>query len=140
MAACKHCGRSGIFLTVTKNGLCSNCDPIVVMDVLQRVRIINDSMKLVKTSKKLDIKLSRSDLLIQHASALSKYEERGISTLRPLPSILLKEYKAQRDPMILDFLTSEFESLKTRLNVTATIKSKVNLISRLLLKIREYKV
>ena len=139
MAECKYCGRTGIFLAVTKNGLCGNCDPIVAMDVLQRGRIINDSMKLVKSSKKLDIKLSRSDLLIQHASALLKYEERGIPTLKPLPSVLAKEYQAQRDPMIFNFLTSEFESLKANLNVTASVKSKVNSLSKLLLKIREYK-
>lgn len=49
MAQCKMCGRKGFFLSVSANGLCKSCEPIVVMDVQQRGRIINDCMKLVSS-------------------------------------------------------------------------------------------
>ncbi len=139
MAQCKYCGRSGWLLAITANGLCNNCNPIVVMDLVQRVRIINDSLKLVRESKKLDTQLSRCDLIIEHASALMKYEQLGIPTLNPLPSALIKEFQPMHDQIIVDALTSEFENARSKAEVAPSVTIKVNLLSKVLLKVREYK-
>ena len=139
MAQCKYCGRSGWFLTITTNGLCNNCNPIVVMDVAQRVRIINNSVKLVEESKKLDIRLSRCDLIVEHASALMKYEQLGIPTVEPLPSASVQEYQLMHDQIIVDGLTSEFEGARSKAEVVPSVTTKVNLLSKALLKVREYK-
>lgn len=140
MAQCKYCGRSGWFLALTANGLCNNCNPIVSMDVIQRARIINDSLKLVRESKKLDTQLSRCDLIVEHASALMKYEQLGIPTLNPLPSAFVQEYQAMHDQIIVDGLTTEFENARSKAEVAPSVTSKVNLLSKALLKVREYKL
>ncbi len=59
MAKCKYCGRSGLMLSVTREGLCKGCAPIVVMDVQQRVRIMKDSLELIEKSARLEIRLSK---------------------------------------------------------------------------------
>ena len=89
MAQCKMCERKGIFLSVSENGLCKSCESIVVMDIQQRVRIINDCIKLVNESKNMSTQLSRYDLLREHAQVLLNYEHKGIPTISPSPSQFL---------------------------------------------------
>ena len=96
MAQCKMCGRKGFLLSVSAIGLCKSCSPSVVMDIQQRVRIINDCMELIDTSKYMTTRLSRCNLLIEHAQALLEYEHKGIPTVNPSPSQLLSGYAAIR--------------------------------------------
>lgn len=139
MAQCKYCGRSGWFLSVSKSSLCKECDSIVVMDVGQRARIINDSMKIVEEAKKIDTQISRCELIIEHAEAMIKYETKGVPTIQPSPTILTSTYQSKIDEVILDGLRSELENAQTKAEVTARPKSKINIFSKVLLKIREYK-
>lgn len=99
MAQCKMCGQKSLFLSVSENGLCKPCDSIVVMDIQQRGRIIQDCMRLINKSKNMKTRLSRCDLLIEHAQALLEYEHKGIPTVNPSPSQLLSEYTAIRTQM-----------------------------------------
>jgi len=107
--------------------------------VSQRARIVNDSMRLIDESKRLDTRISRCDLLLMHAAALAKYEERGIPTIKPPPSALLKQYGEQRDDLILQGLEAEVETAQAKAEVASTVKSKINQLSKALLKVQEYK-
>lgn len=140
MAKCKYCGRSGLFLRVSKEGLCNSCQPIVAMDVGQRTRIINDSMALIDKSKKLDTQISRCELLLEHAAELAEYEKRGIPTVKPPPSALLQEYTGRRDELILQGLAAIVEAAQAKAEVATTSKAKINQLSKALLKVREYKM
>jgi len=140
MAKCKYCGRSGLFLKITSKGLCNSCNPIVTMDIMRSINILNDSLKIVEASKKLDTKLSRCDLIIKITSAMIKYEECGIPTFDPLPSVLLKKYTAMRDQIIFDTFETDFNNLRYKIEVISNAKTKVNMLSKLLLEIRNYKL
>jgi len=133
------CGRKGFFLSVSANGLCNSCEPIVVMDVQQRGRIVNDCMKLVAESKNMKTRLSRCDLLIEHAQALLEYEHKGISTVSPSPSQLLTEYTAMRDQIVLEGVTAEVEKALAKAEIAATPRTSINEANKALLKIREGK-
>lgn len=139
MAKCKYCGRSGLFLSVSREGLCRSCQPIVVMDVKQRGRIINDSMRLIEESKKLDTQISRCDLLLEHATELAEYEKRGIPSIKPPPSALLQGYRQIRDELILAGLDAAIQTAQAKADIATTTKSKINHLSKALLKVREYK-
>lgn len=102
MGQCKWCERRGFFLFVDTNGLCKNCSPIVIFDIEQRTRIIQDCIRLMKYSKELDTRLSRCDLLKQHAEALLKYENKDIVTIKPPPSEFIKSYNDLRREIIED--------------------------------------
>jgi hypothetical protein len=133
------CGRKGLFLWVSANGLCNSCEQIVVMDVVQRGRIINNCMKLVAESKNMKTRLSRCDLLIEHAQALLEYEHKGISTGSPSPSQLLTEYTAMRDQIVLEGVTAEVEKALAKAEIAATPRTSINEANKALLKIREGK-
>jgi len=96
-------------------------------------------MRLIGESKKLDTQLSRCDLLLEHAEALMKYEEKGIPTIEPLPSALLREYRIKQDELILNGLECEVKDTLIKIGVTISPKTKINHLSKALLKIREYK-
>lgn len=139
MAQCKMCGRKGFFLSLSTNGLCNSCEPIVVMDVQQRGRIINDCMKLVAESKNMKTRLSRFDLLIEHTQVLLEYEQKGISTLSPSPSQLLSKHNAMRDQIVLESVTAEVEKALAKAEIAATPRTSINEANKALLKIREGK-
>lgn len=139
MAQCKYCDQSGWFFPVNPDGLCRKCAPMVQLDVSQRVRVLNDSLRHVNTSKKLDVQLSRCDILLDHARALHKYEERGIPSVNPAPSYFLETYKNKKDELILASLTDETEKAKTKADLASGVKSKLTHLSKTLFKVQAYK-
>ena len=139
MAQCKMCERKGIFLSVSENGLCKSCESIVMMDIQQRVRIINDCIKLVNESKNMSTQLSRYDLLREHAQALLKYEHKGIPTISPSPSQFLSEYTTNRDQIVLESVTAEVEKALTKAEIAITSRTSINEANKALLKIQESK-
>ena len=133
------CGRKGFLLSVNANGLCDSCNRIVVLDVQQRGRIIKDCVKLVAKSKNMKTRLSRCDLLVEHARALLKYERKGIQTISPPPSQLLREYTAMRDQIVLEGITTEVEKALTKAEIATTPRTSINEANKALLKIYEGK-
>lgn len=139
MAQCKNCEQTGWFLSLNASGVCDKCAPFVKLDVEQRVRIINDSLKLIRESKNVDVKASRCDLLLSHAEALLPYEKRGITTLNPAPSSLINTYKSKRNAIIKEALEAEANSAILKAGVSASSTSKINLLTKVLLHVQEYK-
>src|SRR3990170_938630 len=138
MASCKLCDRSGWFLSVTEDGLCKNCAPMVSMEVKQRLRVISDSEKLAETTKKLDTLVSRCDVAIAYAEELTKYEKRGIATRDPPPSVIAQRFRLKKDQRILDAFKQECLDAQQQMLV-ATPKTKVKQLSKVLLHLRDYK-
>jgi len=102
------------------------------------LRIINDSVKLVEESKKVETRISRCDLLLQHLNELLKYERRGIEALNIPPSALISRYASMRDQIIVETLTKEYEDAKQKLSLGGTVNSRVNALTKLLYKVHEY--
>jgi len=107
------------------------------MDVQQRGRIISDCMKLVAKSKNMKTRLSRCDILVEHAQSLLEYEHKGIPTISPLPSQLLTEYTAMRDQIVLEGVTAEVEEALAKAEIAAIPRTSINEANKALLKIRE---
>lgn len=138
MAKCKWCDRSGWFLRLNSVGLCNNCSPLVKFDVQQRLKILNDSINIVNESKNLDTRLSRLDLLLEHANALYRYEQRGIPVVEPSPSAVLENFRGRKDQIILETLRTITEEAKKKSATVTAASSKVSSLTKALLKIREY--
>ncbi len=139
MAQCKWCERSGWFLSLSQIGLCKQCHAIVTLEVSQRSRIIDESLKLVRESKKLETRLSRCELVIQHVNELSKYDRREIPTLQRPLSDILEDCDKLREAIIVESLTEETENVMRRVGVAVTVRTKVNQLNKLILRIREYR-
>lgn len=96
MAHCKLCNRSGIFLKITKLGVCQKCEPAASVEILQRWKVINESMKIVSKSRVLETRLGRCDDIIQNATPLLKYESAGVQFISK-PSSLINLYTDMKD-------------------------------------------
>jgi len=96
MPRCKFCSRKSIFLRVDSNGLCDDCASFVPIDISYRIRIVNDSIRLISNSSNLKTRLSRCIVAEEHLIALVKYEQLGIKFPDPPPSSLLQTVIALR--------------------------------------------
>lgn len=137
MAQCKFCERKGFFLSVDSNGLCRNCSPSIVLDIDQRKRVMDDSLRLAQEGKTFATRLSRCDLLLEHAEHLLQYEWKSIPTLSPLPSEILSKFKAYRDSLILEEAQKVAEKAEQKAEVAATTTAKHNALANALLKVQE---
>jgi len=133
------CGRNGFFLWVSTNGLCKSCEPIVMMDIQQRLRIISDCMDIITKSPNFKTCLSRCDILVKHAQVLLQYEFKGIQTVSPSPSRLLRKYTEMREQIVLKGITAEVEKALTKAEIVATPRTSINQGNKALLDIQEAK-
>jgi hypothetical protein len=139
MAQCKWCNKSGWLVSVSSQGLCKDCSPAVNDSIQSVKRVISQSIELLNNSKNLETKLSRMDVVLSSLQELTKYEDHGIQTLQPTAKALIAQYTPLRDQLILEGLRNEYESAVKKAEVANTIKTKVNLISKVLLELRDFK-
>ncbi|MBM4274864.1 MAG: hypothetical protein FJ134_10470 [Deltaproteobacteria bacterium] len=139
MATCKWCNKSGWFLSLTANGLCKNCDPIVVLNVSQATRIINESVTLIEKSNNLDTQLSRCNVIIIKSEELLPYEQRHINTINPKPSELISQYIKKKDDLILKSIDQDLDKIVRQIPFSDNHKPLINNLNKLLAKIDKYK-
>ena len=109
----------------------------MVADIVQRARIINDSLELAREGKTFATRLSRCDLLLDHAQHLIQYEQKGIPTDSPVPSQVLAEFRTCRSDLILEEAHRAAEKAKAKASVAASTTAKHNALGGELLKVQE---
>ena len=103
MSQCKWCSNKGFFLKLTVNGVCEECNPMVVKNILK------NGKKYEKSTKKLNNYISPQDglklisAIINSLSLLKQYEVKGIPTIELFPSDLLnKKIYGKKDESLYD--------------------------------------
>lgn len=139
LANCKLCNRSGLFLSVSKEGLCKTCLVETKFETSQRARIINESLEIVQKSKNIDTILSRLDTIILHAHPLLRYEEKGIDIFPTLPSQLIKQSRKMKEDFIIKHLMESLELIQSKHKISNNLKKTVEGLSKVLLKIQDFK-
>lgn len=91
MSKCKWCDKNGFFLKLNVNGLCEECNPIIVDSILENAEKYKKSIKELNHyfSPKNGLKLI--DTIKNSLSLLKQYEDKGIPTIEPLASKLFEE-------------------------------------------------
>lgn len=141
MGQCKLCHKSGNFLAIDNHGLCPQCANQFALDAEHRTRIIKESFQLIKESKKIETRLSRLDLLLEHARAMIVYEDIGINLINPPLSEVIFDLDNYRDVIIADFLQNEYnEVIDSLSSPTMTPKTKLNKITKIMNKVKEYQL
>lgn len=102
MARCKWCNKKGLFLSLNQNGVCESCQTEIESEINKTERLIRYSMKLIESSDKKDLQISRSKDIIENARRLLKYERKCIPTIDPPPSKIIKEYITMHDTYIIE--------------------------------------
>jgi len=101
MPQCKWCDKKGFFLSLSKRGLCKSCQSMIETKINSHSRVIKSNIKVLGTSEEKEKNINHCDEIIERASELLKYEKRGISTIDPLPSKLIKEFTTTHDKLII---------------------------------------
>ena len=107
---------------------------------IERVfQIINESLELVETSKKLDTRLSRCDVVISTAERLKELTYVGEWGLTRDPDELIAAMHKRKDRLILEATKEEVKKAWNKAEVAVTPKTKINTLSKVLLKIKEHR-
>jgi hypothetical protein len=122
---------------VDPNGLCYECAPFIVLNIQNHTRIIDDSVNLINRSKNKATRLSRCDLLIEHAQALVPYHAKGIPTVEPSPAELIRLVQDQKHEIILEDAQQQVEKWLDKARVAATVRTALTNGSKALLAITE---
>jgi tetratricopeptide (TPR) repeat protein len=138
MAKCRYCGRSGWFMSVTENGLCTSCNPIIVRDIVQRKKDIAKQAKAVNLPGKFENKVHGCDAVIRHLKVLADYERRGIPIRDLSPSSFLQEYHQARERILADGLEKLVSDGLARAEVARTVAAKIIQASRALIRLRDF--
>ncbi len=139
MAQCKWCDRSGWLLKLSERGLCKSCDYMVGMEVSQLARIINESMEIVDKSKNLETRMARLDLVGNYCKELAKYHQKGIKTIDPSPIEFARAATELKDKIIQEHCSNIIHEATQKVTVATTPKSKINLLSKARMQLRELK-
>jgi len=126
-------------MSVNKAGECSSCEWRVKFDTNQRIRIIQDSQKLISNSKNTKTVFSRYKVLFEHLEAIAGYEARGYSLMEPSATTLLSGYLKSRQETASLTIKSEIESIEHKASLQISAKPKINDLNKALLKIAEWK-
>lgn len=137
MAQCKWCDASGWFLGIDSNGLCRECQPMFV-EAINRCRVLKESVELAQEGKTVKTRVSRCDLAIEHAEYLLPFEEKGINTVDPTPTKILKHLRSLRTEIVVTEASLLADKAIAKSKIATTARSKENAVAAGLLKIREF--
>ncbi|MCY4140336.1 MAG: hypothetical protein OXF56_18985 [Rhodobacteraceae bacterium] len=136
MARCKWCNKRGIFLSVDANGLCRDCEHLTV-EIHSRIKVLQESMRLAHEGKTHGTRLSRCELAIEHAEFLFEFEQKGVPTVSPAPSSILRAYQDLRTEIIVNEASDISKKAFEKSDLATTAKSKERVLATAVLKVRE---
>ena len=97
MARCLYCGKSGIFLSLSTNGLCSNCDRVVSLTAGSNFRVFKESYDLIQKTDNPEVVKKRIFLIKRSLSFLYELEMKGINVSTPPPSQMMRTLYEEQD-------------------------------------------
>jgi len=137
MGQCKWCGKSGWFLSLSPAKLCKKCHTQIFPEVSRKGEVISQSFQLIEKTKSLKTKLTRCDTIIQYASDLVQYEEKGIPTITPSPSEIVTEYSRVKKEALKDDISEKTLKAARKVKILTTSTSKINQVTKVLLLLCE---
>lgn len=127
LAQCLYCNKKGIFLKVSKDGLCKRCHDPVVLSVQSMTKVINESIELVNNSKVFNTRIGRLETTIDTFRRLDEeYWSKGIRFFKPEPKIAIEKLERQKFELIEDEIKKKIERHLDKSKRAKTIKTKIS--------------
>jgi len=130
MAQCIKCQKKGLFLKTAKNGLCLDCEKIMIVTAENHFRGINQAVREIQQAENVAGVIKWYERLKRYASDLLVYENLGITTINPIPSSYLEKIENERDDSIIDVLVFEFEGYKITVKEMKTLTGRINRLNK----------
>lgn len=111
MAICKYCGKSGLLLSINKNSLCKNCDPIVT-DLFKKTQydLRTNQIYLDDPANPEDLHRTINDIR-SSLNILIELKNKGILTNDSNPEDLLNTLEIKHDSYYKELFQWEFDQL-----------------------------
>ena len=132
MARCKFCGRGGWLARTDDDGLCDLCSRDLAVEIDSAIRVVEESLRIVSSSKKLDTILSHLGAAEGGCRSLLRYEAQGIVSTDPPPSEFLEAIAADRQGAIREWLARERTAAHVKADAATTPASKTRGYTKLL--------
>ena len=140
MRKCKWCGKSGWFLSLSKEGFCQSCESNVRTEIVQATQSLNESLTLMRRSKDVDLRLNKSQVAIQKLRELVPFYERGLVSLRPSPQEWVAHiYQAVRE-IVNKHVSNSLESATKQARLLREPTEKVKLLTEVLDVVTKYEI
>jgi hypothetical protein len=136
MAKCIHCSKSGFFLSVSSQGLCTDCNNRIVFDYQQKCRVITESVNICDKSKNIDTIISRMDLAIQLTNQLLSYDQYNLFECKFFK--LLVELQNKKERYIVINLQLQYEEIAKKILTLNTVNAKVTQLNKYKLELDKY--
>lgn len=138
LALCKYCGNKGLFLKVSRDGLCKKCEPGVIFAVHRHVEIIKESDEIISKSNNFKTIMSRYDVIKDNILKLQEYETLGISVINQSTNELLKNNENDRWKAIEKEVDNLVTKHMDKATLAKTVSTKINNANKALLVIKEF--
>ena len=132
MARCKLCGQGGWLSRTDSDGLCDTCASGLAVELDSAIRVVEESLRIVSGSKKLDTVLSRLGIAEDTCRSLLRYEALGIASSDPRPSEFIAAIAADRQAAIRGWLERERTAARVKAEAATTPAAKTRGYTKLL--------
>ena len=132
MGRCLLCDNSGWFMKTTSDGLCEACEQGRRLELASTVRVINQSLEIASSTKKLDTMLSRFGVAENACRQLLKYESHGIPATDPTPTRFIEGIASTRQSTVLEWIERELSAARAKAEAATTPAGKTRGFSKLL--------
>ena len=138
MRTCKWCGKSGWFLSLSKDGFCQSCESTVKSNVIQATQILNQSLALMKRGKGLDFRLSKAALAIEKLRELLPFYNKKLLRLSPSPQEWVAHIHSEQRKMVVQHVSTLFNQAKKEALRTVDATQRTNAFESVLAALSKY--
>ncbi len=135
MTVCHLCNTSGRFLRTNSQGLCQACERTWAKEVKKYGRTIDESMKIIQTSRTLNGRLSHIRIAMRSCQKLHAYEQRNVETITPPPRMMMHRLNRIRTEIIQSFVCDELANASARSQEAKSQAGKISPFDKILRKI-----
>lgn len=126
-------------MSVTKHGLCRECNAIGEYTVKECNRIVAESIGIVNKSKKIDTILFRFQTVHQMIEEMHEWEKNDYLPFTRRPSELLADLVSITDSVVSDHLSSEVQAAFEKSSIASTPRTKITPLQSALAQVRKCK-
>ena len=135
MIVCRRCNTSGRYLLTNSQGLCKACERTWTKQVEKHGQTIDESMKIIQSTRTLNVRLSHIRIAMRSCQRLHAYEQRNVETITPPPRMMMHRLDRIRTEIIQSFVCDELANASARSQEAKSQAGKISPFDKILRKI-----
>ncbi len=137
MTACHLCNTQSRYLRTNPQGLCKACERTWAKGVKKYGRTIDESMKIIQTSRTLNARLSHIRIAMRSCQKLHAYERRNIETITPPPSVVMQRLDRIQTEIVQSFIRDELAKASAESQKAKSRAAKISPFDKIFKKLVE---